>query len=1138
MSNLLKSKFLLGVMAVAIMFVGVVAVNAKTASADCSTGTTTLRVGSKGSAVACLQQGLDHAIVADGSFGPKTKAAVIAWQKEEGLTADGVFGAKSRAEWVTAEEVAERAGNVSGLPAGCTSTSGFSPTTGVACNTGGGAITLPAGCTSTSGFSATTGLACNGGVTVNNGPVSVSLATNNPASGTLVAGQATADLAHFNFTGTGTVTGITLQRIGVSADATASNIYLFDGATRLTDAASISNNGMVTFSIPAGIFTVNGSRIISVKSDIATGTSGQTLGFMLSTFTTASGTITANLSGNIFTIASASLAAVSAGTVTPSGATLNPAPGVTVWQSTLNVSNRDVWLKRIALRNVGSAPAASFQNFKLYVNGLQVGTATGLDINGYVTFDLNAAPVLLQAGSRVVRVDADIVSGASRTVQFSLRQAADVDFVDSSFGVNIAPTGTPWAATLASTISGSNGGTMTVEKDVSSPSTNLTVGGNDAVLGIFKLTAYGEPIKIETLKAGFTYSAGTGTANAGATLRNGRILIAGVQYGSTATLVPAGTSFTTNYTVYPGTPVLVEIHADVYDNDGTGAITAGNTILATIDQGTLNADRVDSLGSLAVPGSNISANTLTVASTSITLSQNYNYAAQNTTLPASNFKIGSYNLAGSSVENVLLTTVTVDVRSLSGSNFAAGDVTNMYIVIKDSNGNIVSQPAPLGTVIATGNTYSINYTLPKNSNLTIDVYGNLSDDGSPSAIVAGNSMDTRMQISGTALVSGSTVSSGVTGSDTILGQGIAYNASTLVVSKDPSSPVTGIVYDNQTVTTLAAKFAAVTAAYNVTNLTVTLGANANTVVQSVMLYDGATLIAQGPMTTTTTAVFSGLSCPSATPCAGGFYVGANTNKVLTVKLQLGTVGVGGGTTNSVITTSIGDVTSNMTAINASTGVSTATSSEESGSAAGSAMYAFASIPTVVQVPLASNILSNSSAKPLLRFTISGNGGDISWDSLAFKVTKDAESKIGTNGTTGITLWDVTAGGNTSVGATFSNGTNVFGTGACGTYSNSTCQIIVTPSTEQLISGSKTYELRGNITGAVTRGDYVTVTIDNNNTSRVASDQVSVLISSGGIDSPIVWSDMSASSHSTTSTDWTTDFGVKNLPVSDTLTSNL
>ena len=49
------------------------------------------------------------------------------------------------------------------------------------------------------------------------------------------------------------------------------------------------------------------------------------------------------------------------------------------------------------------------------------------------------------------------------------------------------------------------------------------------------------------------------------------------QYGSTSTILVAGTSYTVNYTVNPGTPVWVKVNADVYDNDGTQSIVAGFT---------------------------------------------------------------------------------------------------------------------------------------------------------------------------------------------------------------------------------------------------------------------------------------------------------------------------------------------------------------------------------------------------------------------------------------------------------------------------------------------------------------------------------------------------------------------------------
>lgn len=149
-------KFLIGTFALALMLsVGVL-------TADAFSGAT-LRQGSKGADVMELQTKLG--LTADGMFGPMTKAAVMAFQASNGLTADGIAGPMTLAKMSAAV--------VGGTyPAGCTSNTGFSSTTGQSC-----AVVvapgLPAGCMSTVGFSSTTGAKCDGSTTPagDNGPL-------------------------------------------------------------------------------------------------------------------------------------------------------------------------------------------------------------------------------------------------------------------------------------------------------------------------------------------------------------------------------------------------------------------------------------------------------------------------------------------------------------------------------------------------------------------------------------------------------------------------------------------------------------------------------------------------------------------------------------------------------------------------------------------------------------------------------------------------------------------------------------------------------------------------------------------------------------------------------------------------------
>jgi hypothetical protein len=1081
--------------------------------------TTNLKQGSTGNDVKYLQillnsdpvTSLQNAGRETTYFGAMTKAAVIKFQAKYasevlapyGLTAGtGFFGTSSRAK---ANAILSSSTGYT-LPAGCTSSSGFSPTTGQSCS--GTGVTLPAGCTSTSGYSPTTGQSCSGTSQLPTGTdFSIRLSTDNPASGTFVQGQATADLAHFTFSnGTGTainITGVELTRLGISADATLANVYLFDGSNRLTDAASVSS-GKVTFNSTSGIFTIpaNSVKVVAVKSDLITPSNGQTIGVSLSGVT--SNATLANtvlpISGNIHNIASATLAGVTITNVLPGpgATTTDPVTGVRVWETTFTVTNRNVQFTKLALKQINSIDKADLSNFKLLVDGVEVATVASLDSNNYITFTFDKT---LVTGSRNIKVLADVNGGSSRYIQFSLRNKADVDVRDSEYNVNVAIAGAP---ATTGTIQVNEGVFTITNKNAALPITVASSASN-ALIGKWEFKATGEAVKVETLTAGFNYTnafvatttnpangsaedlASQATCNGtythsvngvsnsscaaqAATLRNAKIMINGAQAGSTATLVAAGTPFTVNYTFQPGVVTAVELYADIYDNDALGAagIVAGDTIAAKLIQGAANGTKQISLGTLAVPTAGQATNSLlsviTVAQGAATVVATPNYGSpQNTVLPRSAFKIGSWTATGSTAEDINVNSLSFAIAPVTNTTFTVADMYDMYVVYKIGSGTeITTSTRPTPTTPAD---FSVSFTLPRTQTVTIDLYASLSDNGLDQALGAAviaplDSVQATLTVAGTGSQSGAAAAFGAPKA----GQVIVYRSAGLTVTKDASSPVASLVSANNTVKTVSYKFDASNDNYDVVKLVFSIVGGDASAVSMVNLKEGSTILQSQPAAATVT--FTGFS-PAITITSG-------TPKVLDVELVLGNVGVGAGNTGSALTTDLTGASSLVRP--SSTGQVGAISPD---AANGNVMYVYKATPVITLTTLPTTLLTQGT-NTLSKFTIGTNGtGTIGWKKLTFKVTKtDGSGGANVGAISTPTLWD--AGTNTEIPGAIDM------TAALGSTDNQTGYISFVPTNEEQISGSKTYALKATVGAVIAVGDSIITMIENASTSFAGS----------------------------------------------------
>jgi hypothetical protein len=818
---------------------------ASTALAATITFSTNLKMGSKGADVKNLQVVLNAdpftqvAAAGAGSpgnestyFGVKTKAAVIRFQNKHkddvltpvGLTVGtGFVGMSTRAKLnMMSGSVTTTTTTTAGCPPGALFNSMIANT--------------PCATTTTTTTTTTTG------------PVSVALANDNPAASAVVAGQATADLAHFTFTGNGTLTNVKLMRTGISSNATLTNVYLYQGNTRVADSASVNNtDSTITFNNVN--LVVNGSLTLSVRADILTGTAGQIIGVSLIGYTVTGGTMTTtSISGNYMSIAGAQLAAVAVGTQTAASSTgVNAGTmGYTFLSVPVTVSTRSVWFKGASFKFVGSAPTDAIQNLKLFVNGVQVGNSSSVSASGMVAFDLGATPLTLNTGSVTLELRGDIVKGSNRSATFSIDNSGDLMVMDSQLNVNVAVTGVP--STPNATINISTG-TVTASVDPSFTSvTNVTGGASGATLAKFKLQAYGEDVKVSTLTITPALSTVMPTAASSTVAANGLnnvgLFYNGSQVGSSHNFTGAGQAYAFSLgsalILTAGTSGILEVRGDV--QDAANASYTGGTVAITLAAGSSNGQGQSSSVTMSVPTGPIPGATLTVSTGALTLAKAPGYTDQVVNQNTPNVKIGSFVLQNTSTsESVRVTNLAVTL----GGTATQANVANL----RTSESATPVQPA-------VANNFPVNFTLASGATKNVDIFMDVN------SVTIGNTIITTLTPTATG------VSSNVNATPTgVAGQTITVQTGSLAVPTfvtNNSSVAQFVSAGNGAVDGSKAEFnfVATNGTANVTDLKFTVASSTGTPISSLRIGTMSAPVVAG------VATFTGLTLSIPSGAAG------------------------------------------------------------------------------------------------------------------------------------------------------------------------------------------------------------------------------------------------------------------------------
>lgn len=899
------------------------------------TFTRSLTVGSRGADVSCLQDALiadDYLQIAasTGYFGKLTKAAVRKWQAAAGVSpTSGFFGPISRAAYAEAME-----GAVASTP----STPGTpKPTTpGTPKPTTPGTPTVPA---------PASGLA-------------VSVTAQQP-SGSAIAGAGQIDVAKFTFAASNqagvTVTDLELMRTGVVSDSNISNLYLADEQGVIFAQYSSLNIGKAVFNGLNMMVNAGQSRVVTLRMDLSSSaTAGNTLGWSLNKVTVTGGGAVTGLpvSGPTLTVTSVSNPSIAAVTYTyvTTGSTVDAGTNSFLAHSaTVNVTNSAALLKSIKYTVVGSANKADLKNALLKISGVTV--ATSPTISGDTVIFVPTAEVRLPTGNSTLEIFVDVTGSPNRTMAWNVLRPYDGVFTDTQYSANLTPSTSGTATTV--TI---NQGRVTISKSTDTPTANIPLGASNVTLAKFSFYAGGEPVKVRFLPVRITRSGNVTTA-VNIDVRNVSVIDDVGNSVGTSISSPTGnwgtvdstvssyaadfgtSSSYINYIVPANTTRILSVKADVQ----SGA--TATTLLAVLRTPS-SANLEGQISFQSSTGGTASGNTLTIATTPLTVSLNGSFASPTYVAGANNTRVASFILTASSAEGERVSTITFD-KDVN----ADFDAQSLKVMVGGTQfGTTQAIVADTETAMTFSGASPI--LVPAGGSVVVDLYADILT----STTQATHSLVFDLT-SGSAV--GATSNSAVTWPAAVSGQSIVISAGPTVTLTTDSDNVSAryLVMGSADNVLYRLKLAANnTEDVRVTDITFRDSVAPTTTVASynnVRLYDGDILLA-GPVNITlgtaanptlNTAVFSLGSSSS-------LIVPKNGSKTITVKADVPTFISGGALSNSAHTMSI-SATSSVTAY----GKDSSSAATISGTPTGTAQTIFRTKPT-----LTSSVLGATSAR--------------------------------------------------------------------------------------------------------------------------------------------------------------------------------
>jgi hypothetical protein len=933
--------------------------------------------------------------------------------------------------------------------------------------------------------------------TVGGSGLSVALSSATPASASVPLGATGVKYTDFNVTASNDgeiiLQSVTINRSGVGTASDFSNVYLYDGMTRLTTGRSInSSTNKATFNNLNLTIARGTTKTLSIVADMSASGSGSgssSLGVMSATDIVAGGaTVTGTfpVAGNMMGMTNVSAGSV---TITKNGTMSDVKAGemgakIASFQLAAG-SAEDLKVNGITLYNTGNIGSDKLSNFVLKQAGVTVGSASAMSSNSQIMITFTPPYLLEKGASRNFDLYADVsaTSRAADTIKLYLDNSADLRTTGQTYGFGASVTRTAYDGE-GSTQGAFEGAWVDIESGqvtisfVGPSVQDIAVQQQDVELFRFTITAQSN-IEIRNTRLNMT-AGGAVTADSGlwdddttdtANYRDIKFtdvtsnqLVAGPKdvtaSGSDTT---QNLVFTDTWNVNAGQTRTIKVTSDL----ASFTPALDETIKATLNAFTAATDikNLDTNQFLAtadiVPSTAVAGNTHRVKSGALTLALGATPSVQTYIHGSTGIQMVGVNMTAGTGKDVKVTQVML---TATGADDCATETDCILNVKLWDGATQVGQTESLSTTTVTFD--NLNVTVPKGTTKTLIATVDLNTI----TFTAGADTLELSVAAATDVVAQDVDGNTITPTGTVDGPDHTISESgtlTVALAPDTADTESRILLAGKTDETVAGfRFTAANESLKLTRITIELPANTADEVNSVSLWDGATKVADNVAVTS-----AGTPYAKFNSFTSDFIIPKDSTKTLWVKVNTNTVGAGADSGTTITATLATDTSADDQFEARGVSSNTVLDDDDITQTSANSMVLRKTKMTVTENAVASSVISNGNEQEVYNFTVSADAsGDVALKQLILDAI--ITDNVGTNDTLTAGTFKIYRGstnltGNVDIhnlaGATIES-TNSLAEG--------TSQAIITWASEEVIAAgtSNTYSIRATLSGFATPAD--------------------------------------------------------------------